>query len=558
MNRVRQGWIENAFVTAETEVLGLLSEHFQGQVPREADALIAGASAAAIDAIQGIEALSKLWGVRGDRRKAHGIIRVLALHGISTWLTSSEGLAEPGDGAELRVEWARHILDIFGMNTPLNLDQFRLRDLQTQFEAAGRGDSAISMHLLLSDMLRALGDTTRGPLVQAPEIPLQRLDQLVISESFAKRVTPDDITTVRQVSAQTRAICRDTYFQSTAPLTNLLGGIDEQTEENEAEPGSEEPTDETAAEAPLPSTEEEGVSAATASTAAESETVALPEAAAEETPSSVGQSETPSAEAPAAPAVEAPAARRIAVFGPLVPPVPAAEESASSDEDESEGADSPEVAEALQPEPELDSVPQALDEEALRAEEPEGAPAEAPESDTVVAGEDDGIPTAEEPEQVDSAALDDEPLNHTFVFAEDGVGIVSVFDEAGMQWIELGLARGSVEAPAAMPLRLAVNLSLKTAIEALDDDLREGLDESGLASSARTALVPLEYQYLRPLACPFCGQTDGLSQLQQELLDEDYHPDPDGWPYGSPAGDRFTLGCPDCDFLFEVVFWFWE
>jgi hypothetical protein len=150
-----------------------------------------------------------------------------------------------------------------------------------------------------------------------------------------------------------------------------------------------------------------------------------------------------------------------------------------------------------------------------------------------------------------------EPLT----FAEDGVGIVSVYDEAGPVWRDLGFARGEVSGPKGLPLRIAVNLSLRTAVEAMDEGPRrqfERMDDSQINRAAAAALVPLEHQFLRPLSCPRCGNKDHLNLLQQESIAGEYHPDLASWPYSAPGGDRYTLGCPQCDFLFEVVFWFYE
>ena len=494
MNRVRHGWIEKAFITAEAEALAAASDHYGGDVPREADALIAGASASAIDAVQGIAALGKLWGVRGDKRKASGLVRVLALHAVSTWLTSEDGVETTGDAGPLRLDWARDILRIFGMESDLNVDQFRLRDLQTHTEQAGRGDGLVSFYLLMSDMLRALGDQTRGPLVQAPSIPLSSYRDLTISDSFRQRISSNDIELLRQISQQNHDICRDAYHQTNGELSTLLSrlGPKAATDRDEADVDSEE----------------------LVAGALEVET------ASEETSS---------------PATDTNNASGAEVATPSLSPVVEAEEAVETEAE-------PPIAEEAPAEPE--AAQEMAPEQAAELEE---TPSPA-------------VPE-EEASELDVSELEEDAPPQTYVFLDDGVGIVSIFDESVPEWRDLGLARGSLVGPAGQPLRITVNLSLQTAIASLDDELRqrlEALDEASLAQSAGTALVPLEFEYLRPLNCPRCGHEGGLNQVQQESLEEDYHPNPDGWPHGTPAGDRITLGCPQCDFLFEVVFWFWE
>jgi uncharacterized protein YbaR (Trm112 family) len=149
----------------------------------------------------------------------------------------------------------------------------------------------------------------------------------------------------------------------------------------------------------------------------------------------------------------------------------------------------------------------------------------------------------------------------TLTFVDDGVGIVSVYDESVPVWRELGFARGELRAPEDLPLRIAVNLSLRTAVEAMEASTRrqfERMDDAQLNRSAAAALVPMEHQFLRPLACPRCGNHEHLNLLQQEAIAAEYHPEIASWPFTAPGGDRYTLGCPNCDFLFEVVFWFYE
>ena len=558
MNRVRHGWIEKAFVAAEAEALAAASDHYGGEVPREADALIAGASASAIDSVQVVPAFGKLWGMRGDKRKANGLVRVLALHSVSTWLTSDEGIELTGDTAAQRLEWARDILQIFGMESDLNVDQFRLRDLQSAHEQAGKGDGLVSIYLLCSDMLRALGDTTRGPLVQAPSIPLNRYEELVISDSFRRRVSSDDIAALRQISEQNYAVCSDAYHQTSGQLSNLLSRLappdlkDEDLKEEDATdkpvaaaldvedevseaPEAIAPGDKAAGVAPLPVPPVAGV---------------IDPASDQEPELDAALVEEPTAQPEDSVELEAPPTgeRATDIEAELELESPAIEALAAETADAVE-ADAPSVKE-LADAVELESPP--LEEPAA---EPEDAVVlEAPPTAELATGPE------EEPE-LDASELEDEARVQTYAFLEDGVGIVSVFDEKKPEWRDLGLARGSLRAQAGLPLRITVNLSLRTAIDSLDDEPRErlqALDEAALAQSAGTALVPLEFEYLRPLTCPRCGKQSGLNQLQQESLEEDYHPDPDGWPHGTPAGDRVTLGCPECDFLFEVVFWFWE
>ena len=78
MKGMRQNWLESKLAAAEAEVNAAAAAEFGGRVPPECTAIFAGAAAGALEAIETIPTLDKLWGMRGDQRKAHGAVRVFA------------------------------------------------------------------------------------------------------------------------------------------------------------------------------------------------------------------------------------------------------------------------------------------------------------------------------------------------------------------------------------------------------------------------------------------------------------------------------------------------
>lgn len=495
MKGVRQNWLESKLAAAEAEVNAAASAEFDGRVPPEYTATIAGAAAGALEAIETIPALDKLWGFRGDDRKALGAVRVFTLHLLSTWLANAPELPEPADTPIARKDWAAKVLRIFGMESDQNLNQFQMRDVQTAFDhqSKGQGQHLVSVYLLLSDLMRALGDETKGPLVQAKTVPLGRFDDLIISPAFRDRVSSIDITAIKDISVRSRTTCSEVYEEH--------GGRSASLSARRSAPVASYAEDYTGEEDELEIEEDEAPEA-------------VVEAAAE--------------------AVE--------------------ETPATEDEDTLDASLLEEAADTL-PEAPADAVPP---EAASAAAETAAAPASAAEAAArrVAAGLSQGPIT--EP-NVETFEFDGEP--QILTFAEDGVGIVSVYDDSAPVWRDLGYARGEVLSPEGLPLRIAVNLSLRTAVEAMEENTRrqfQRMDDAQINRSAAAALVPMEHQFLRPLACPRCGNHEHLNLLQQEAIAGEYHPDISAWPYTAPGGDRYTLGCPSCDFLFEVVFWFYE
>ncbi|MGE0057852.1 MAG: hypothetical protein AB7P33_01015 [Dehalococcoidia bacterium] len=488
MKGVRQNWLESKLAAAEAEVNRAAASEFNGSVPPEYVATIAGAAAGALEAIETIPALDKLWGFRGEDRKALGVVRVFTLHLISTWLANSPELPQPADSAIARKEWAARVLRVFGMESDQNLNQFQMRDVQTAYDHQSKGQHLVSVYLLLSDLMRALGDETKGPLVQAKTVPLSRFDDLIISPSFRDRVSSIDITAIRDISVRSRTTCSEVFEEHGGRTASLSASksaaayADEYTgEDDDLAMEDEAVVEDEVPEAPVEATAE----AVSPPAAREEEDVldaSLLDEAAEAVPQAAAAVSVPSAAA-VTPPVSAPAPTPVAAAaaGPITEP----------------------NVETFEFEGEL----QAL------------------------------------------------------TFAEDGVGIVSVYDESVPVWRDLGFARGEVQSPEGLPLRIAVNLSLRTAVEAMEENTRrqfERMDDAQLNRSAAAALVPMEHQFLRPLACPRCGNHEHLNLLQQEAIAGEYHPDISMWPFTAPGGDRYTLGCPSCDFLFEVVFWFYE
>jgi len=491
MKGVRQNWLESKLAAAEAEVNRAAASEFNGTVPPEYVATIAGAAAGALEAIETIPALDKLWGMRGDDRKALGVVRVFTLHLLSTWLANAPELPQPADSPIARKEWAAKVLRIFGMESDQNLNQFQMRDVQTTFDHQSKGQHLVSVYLLLSDLMRALGDETKGPLVQAKTVPLNRFDDLIISPSFRDRVSSIDITAIKDISVRSRTTCSEVFEEHGGRSASLdvsrrapaTAYADEYTgEEDELEADDEEPA-----------LEEEA-----------------PEAAVEASAEVV-------------------------------------EETPLEEEDALDASLLEEAAEAMLPAAAMSSV----------ASTAAAAPAASLSATTKPAAATPAGPITEP--NVETFEFEGEL--QALTFAEDGVGIVSVYDESVPVWRDLGFARGEVQWPEGLPVRIAVNLSLRTAVEAMEENTRrqfQRMDDSQLNRSAAAALVPMEHQFLRPLACPRCGNHEHLNLLQQEAIAGEYHPDISAWPFTAPGGDRYTLGCPSCDFLFEVVFWFYE
>jgi hypothetical protein len=488
MKGMRQNWLESKLAAAEAEVNAAAAGVFSGRVPPECSAIFAGAAAGALEAIETIPALDKLWGMRGDERKANGAVRVFSLHLLSTWLANAPELPEPADNAIARKDWAAKILRVFGMESEQNLNQFQMRDVQTAFDHQAKGQHLVSVYLLLSDLMRALGDETKGPLVQAKTVPLARFDDLIVSPAFRDRVSSIDITTIKDVSGRSRQTCSEVYEEHGGRPASLAAGPMRAETEEAADEADE---------------AEDG----------------LPEA--------------PQAESASPDEEDTLDASLLDEGVPDVPATPAASVAAAA-----AGAAAENV------------TPPAAETPVAGSEPGDAEAAPAPASEAAPAVQDPDAETFEFAGEM-----------QVLSFAEDGVGIVAVYDESGPAWRELGYARGEQQAPEGLPLRIAVNLSLRTAVSAMEENTRrqfERMDDAQLNRSAAAALVPMEHQFLRPLACPRCGNHEHLNLLQQEAIAGEYHPDITSWPFTAPGGDRYTLGCPACDFLFEVVFWFYE
>lgn len=144
---------------------------------RYVSAILFGGHVSATQAVEGIKALDKAWGLRGSDDKAERILEVFALRMLSTllrWL--DEGHSEE-DQHQARQLWGSAILTLFSDLSEDTLARFLGRDLQYQYELSlldeerAQGSSKLSTFvgssLLLSDALSALG---ARPIIESPPI----------------------------------------------------------------------------------------------------------------------------------------------------------------------------------------------------------------------------------------------------------------------------------------------------------------------------------------------------------------------------------------------------
>jgi hypothetical protein len=144
---------------------------------RYVSAILFGGNVSATQAVEGIKALDRAWGLRGSDDKAERILEVFALRMLSTllrWL--DEGHSEE-DQHQARQLWGSAILTLFSDLSEDTLARFLGRDLQYQYELSlldeerAQGSSKLSTFvgrsLLLSDALSALG---ARPIIESPPI----------------------------------------------------------------------------------------------------------------------------------------------------------------------------------------------------------------------------------------------------------------------------------------------------------------------------------------------------------------------------------------------------